>query len=1124
MRKKLPSAEEDNEGSVPNPPTSNNDEKKTFSTAKFDVTRNSDTLDRRKVEKALSPAQLVSDTWAPPSRPFSRKSEPPGSPEAEDKMLDSRARRRPRIRNPWSCSLLTLVVALCAVSSLLFILHSFLTRQLDCKGCDMYYTRSVFYHFADFDTEHTRFASKYSLHLYREIGFDEDRTVKGVPVLFVPGNAGSYRQARSLASETVQYYYNTVQHDKEAILGGATSIDFFSVDFNEDFTAFHGQTLLDQAEYLNDAVAYIISLYHDPRRSRRDPALPDPSSVILIGHSMGGVAARTMLTMPNYQSNSVNTIITISAPHARSPVSVDGELVRTYERINTYWRESYSQKWASDNPLWHVTLISIAGGSLDTTVPSDYASLASLVPATHGFTVFTSSIPGMWTGADHIQTTWCVQLVRPIARSIFEALDVRRSSQTKPRAERMRVFKRWYLTGMEDTAERTLPHKEPTTLLTLEDQSNAINPAGKRLVLRELGYSGKPTAHLLPIPPQGIPGQKRFTFLSNLPLEGDTVRAHLDVLFCSVLPLQSGHSATLFALNIDLTDGQAGSTRLACKNAATDRIALPASYRTSVHPFDKGPPFSYLQYELEDLTEHQFVAIVDKAPEPTRAWAIAEFSDNSETKMKVPAGLQQLLTFGARFRLPAARRLVTTLHVPALHSSLLAYELRMGKQACGDNEELFTPLLRQYLLEPHESRFFVNVKEANVSLHGIAPYMPPPLRSQAASNGVSLQFWTDPTCDSSIDVSLKVDVSGSVGKLVMRYRTVFAAFPLLVVALVLRKQFRLYDNSGAFITFMESMDVCLRTSMPLLFLALTFFAISLAISSNTAVSAAASAGWFSWGTNATESAVDFTKNDLLLGSQDPIFWFLVPAFGLLSAGLCIIINYVVLGMIFLIQIPLRLLTFPSSGTKSDNSRKTPIPTFTSTSPRRRIITASVLLLLVSTIIPYQFAYLVSCIVQLSTCVRALRNARENGSVANHNFSNYAHSLLLLMLCVLPVNIPVLVVWVHNLAVHWLTPFSSHHNVLSIMPFVLLVETLTSGRMVPQVSSRLTHVTSVLFFVLAVYAAVYGVSYAYLLHHLVNAVAAWLVAIHFSSSDISLAGLTKILVDEDGSGGDVKKRP
>ena len=50
----------------------------------------------------------------------------------------------------------------------------------------MYYSRPIYTHFADFDTEHTRFASKYSLYLYREGGFDEDpkaRLLKFVPDL-----------------------------------------------------------------------------------------------------------------------------------------------------------------------------------------------------------------------------------------------------------------------------------------------------------------------------------------------------------------------------------------------------------------------------------------------------------------------------------------------------------------------------------------------------------------------------------------------------------------------------------------------------------------------------------------------------------------------------------------------------------------------------------------------------------------------------------------------------------------------------------------------------------------------------------------------------------------------------
>jgi glycosylphosphatidylinositol deacylase len=882
--------------------------------------------------------------------------------------------------------------------------------------------------------------------------------------------------------------------------------------------------MLDQAEYLNEAIAYILSLYHDPRRSERDPDLPDPTSVIILGHSMGGIVARTMLVMPNYQSNSINTIITMSAPHARPPVSFDAEIVRTYKQINDYWRQAYSQKWANNNPLWHVTLISIAGGGLDSVVPSDYASLESLVPDTHGFTVFTSSVPNVWTSMDHQAILWCDQFRKVVVRSLYDVIDVNRPAQTKPRADRMRAFKKWYLTGMESVAEKTLSHKEPTTLLTLEDNSNSIIAQGERLALRKFGTSHKPRAHLLPIPPQGSPGGKRFTLLTDQKLDKPGDLGKLEVLFCSVFPLHPGQSATLFSMNMDLSGDSSGSTRLACKNAASDVIALPASTRTTKRPFylDEEPeilPFSYLQYDLEDILDHQFVAVVDKAVDPISGWAIAEFSDNVQSHRVRSLGLRRLLAFGMKIKLPPIRPLVTEVKIPAVHSSLLAYKLEMGNQICGDDSELFTPLLRQYISEPYESKYFVNVRQADINLHGVSPFMPPALKYRAVQDGLSLQFWTDPTCNSSIKISMKVDIPGSLGKLYMRYRTVFAAFPLLVVALVLRKQFRIYDESGYFMSFSESLDMCLRQSLPLVLLALTFLSISLAQSSSAAPQPTSS-GFWSWGSNATESQIDFTKNNLLVGSQDPFFWFMVPLIGLVCVGACVIINYAALAVTHLFGILYGLLSVRPAWLRNDDRRRAGSPAFAPSTPRRRILTTAILLFLVSTVIPYQFAYLVACLVQISTCTRALRFAKEARTSTNYNFYNYAHSILILMIWILPINLPILVVWVHNLAVHWLTPFSSHHNVLSIMPFILLVETLTSGKMVPRISSRLRHFTSIFFFAIAIYAAVYGVTYAYMLHYLVNFVAAWLVVLHSSSSSWTLAGVSSMF-EPDGT--DARKR-
>jgi len=84
---------------------------------------------------------------------------------------------RPRLSNSWAFSLYTAAVTLLGFGALLLMVQSFLTRQVDTKGCEMSYMRPAFFRFQDFDTEHTRFATKYSLYLYREGGIDDDARV-----------------------------------------------------------------------------------------------------------------------------------------------------------------------------------------------------------------------------------------------------------------------------------------------------------------------------------------------------------------------------------------------------------------------------------------------------------------------------------------------------------------------------------------------------------------------------------------------------------------------------------------------------------------------------------------------------------------------------------------------------------------------------------------------------------------------------------------------------------------------------------------------------------------------------------------------------------------------------------
>jgi hypothetical protein len=392
----------------------------------------------------------------------------------------------------------------------------------------------------------------------------------------------------------------------------------------------------------------------------------------------------------------------------------------------------------------------------------------------------------------------------------------------------------------------------------------------------------------MPIPAQPFVHGSKFTMLTDQTLDAGDDNGTVSVLLCSVFPPPAGFSVLSYAINLDPT-GNSASTRLACKNAAQDVSLLPASTERSSDAFEMVPPFSYLQYELSNIGDYQFFAVLEKATEHSEGWVFAEFSTAAQSSIKVDQGHHQLLMHGMKKILPTDRPMMTELKIPEVHSTLFAYRFEVDRRACKQHKESFAPLLRQYIAEPYESKYFVNVKEGNINVHGLSPYMPPPLRG-GATDGLSLQLWTDPTCNSTVEVSLKVDLLGSAGKLVMRYRTVFASFPLLVIALVLRKQFKVYDATGVFMSFSQSMDQCIRTSLPAIFIALTFFAIAVSKSSHNVYTRE----WFSSTTGTPEQDIDFTVNDLMLGTSDPFFWFLVPFFAIVSVGICIAMNYVVL--------------------------------------------------------------------------------------------------------------------------------------------------------------------------------------------------------------------------------------
>jgi len=68
---------------------------------------------------------------------------------------------------------------------------------------------------------------------------------------------------------------------------------------------------------------------------------------------------------------------------------------------------------------------------------------------------------------------------------------------------------------------------------------------------------------------------------------------------------------------------------------------------------------------------------------------------------------------------------------------------------------------------------------------------------------------------------------------------------------------------------------------------------------------------------------------------------------------------------------------------------------------------------------------------------------------------------------------------------------------------------------PKLHALAHQATSVLFFAMAAYAAIYGVTYAYVLHHIVNVIAAWLMIVYYASGrESGFRGVARLLENKE----------
>ncbi|XP_073162383.1 GPI inositol-deacylase isoform X5 [Lepidochelys kempii] len=263
----------------------------------------------------------------------------------------------------------------------------------------------------------------YELYLYGEGNYAEENKnliLTGIPVLFLPGNAGSYKQVRSLGSialrkaEDIDFKYH---------------FNFFTVNFNEELVALYGGSLHRQTRFVHECIKVILKLY----KVRREDQEFAPSSVAIVGHSMGGLVARALLTLKNFKPEFINLLITQATPHVAPVMPLDKYLTDFYTAVNNHWILK-----AQD--VRNLTTLSVAGGFRDYQVHSGLAFLPRLSQHSSALFVVSSAVPRTWASTDHLSIVWCKELVLATIRAFFDVIDETTKQITEDPKKRMLVL------------------------------------------------------------------------------------------------------------------------------------------------------------------------------------------------------------------------------------------------------------------------------------------------------------------------------------------------------------------------------------------------------------------------------------------------------------------------------------------------------------------------------------------------------------------------------------------------------------------------------------------------------------------------------------------------------------
>ncbi|XP_022519152.1 GPI inositol-deacylase isoform X1 [Astyanax mexicanus] len=568
----------------------------------------------------------------------------------------------------------------------------------------------------------------YGLYLYGEGMYaQETRGLKltGAPVLFLPGNAGSYKQARSLGSVALRKAEN---------MEGGVHMNVFTINFNEELVALYGGSLLRQTQFLHESIRVILRLY----KNCPDP----PSSVVLVGHSMGGVVARALFTLPRFNPRLVTLILTQASPHLAPVISLDPHILEFYSSVRQRWS-------TASEDLQNVSVLSVGGGYRDYQVRSGLATLSCPANDHNKLSVVVTAVPRTWVSTDHLSIVWCKELVLATVRAFFDLIEPETQQFTGDVKKRMSVLNHHFIRHPV-----LLPGDQPVTPVSFTGTPET--------------WSEVNTLRLFYSPPKEATVQYFFFALSSR-------RKAYTHFYCRSSSMEM--SSWIF-----------GCTQM---NGSICAQAVDLSWRAELLPV-----YKVLTLSLDELSAVSHLVI--DASNPSESQYIVECEWQREKSLTMPVPVPHILSFGltASDVTINSSGLLHSIQLQHFHQVYQAFKITVMCH-CKTTKDRMLNIYRMKVPWFREDSFhtagFPSVTEISAMLHMA--------RSDNTSSAI-LQLHTAPNCQ--YKVSVRTSFPKVLGQILRFCGPVLPVYMAVVLLLALKRQLSVVLHTGRSVAMRES--------------------------------------------------------------------------------------------------------------------------------------------------------------------------------------------------------------------------------------------------------------------------------------------------------------------------------